>query len=345
MNSKNKKAKLCKKLEEGKVRCQACNHYCLIQEGRTGICGIRQNIEGELYLLVYGKPVAIHVDPIEKKPLYHFYPGSKVLSIGTYGCNFRCDFCQNWDISQRIKDVDQKDQVIDNKSRNYTPQDLVDYCLENSVPSIAYTYNEPAVFIEYAYDIMRLAHENGIKNIFVSNGYESRESIDYVIKYLDAINIDLKAFTEDFYKRLCGGRLQPVLDNIKRYYEENVWMELTTLIIPGENDSVEELEEIADFVKSVFSNIPWHISRFSPAYKMSNKSVTSMKSLKDAYEIGKSSGLNYVYVGNIVDPFYFTTYCPDCGVELIKRSWNSIGMDLSDEGKCKSCGRILDGKF
>ncbi len=343
MKLKDKKAKLYRNLENKKVKCTACNHYCSISEDETGICGIRQNIDGDLYLLTYGNPIAIHVDPVEKKPLYHFYPGSKVLSIGTYGCNFRCAFCQNWDMSQRIKDVDKKNEVIENKSRSYTPQELVNYCLDNKISSIAYTYNEPAVFIEYAYDVMKLAHQKDIKNIFVSNGYESEESIDYVVKYLDAINIDLKAYSEKFYKDLCGGRLQPVLDNIKRYYQEDVWMEITTLIIPGENDSVEELTEIANFIKSISSKIPWHISRFSPAYKMSNKSVTSMKTLKDAYEIGKEEGLDYIYVGNIIDTQYSTTYCSNCGELLIERNWNSVKVELSEDGKCNSCGKVLDG--
>jgi len=267
---------LYKKLDGNKVRCLACAHYCVIQEGKTGICGVRENIGGELQLLVYGKPAAIQVDPIEKKPLYHFMPGTKILSLGTFGCNFRCGFCHDW-----------------------LPERIVSYAVEHKIPSIAYTYNEPTIFVEYAYDIMVLAKEKGLKNVFVSNGYESKETLDYIGPYLDAINIDLKSFSNGFYQKNCGAKLQPVLDTIRRVHKMKIWQEITTLVIPGENDVEEELKQIADFIVSVDPGIPWHLSRFHPDYKMMNKGVTSYESLVRVREIGLAAGLKYVYLGNV----------------------------------------------
>ncbi len=284
-----KQAVLYKKLKDNIVQCQACAHYCVIKEGNTGVCGVRKNIGGELFLLVYGKPVAVHVDPIEKKPLYHFMPGTKILSLGTFGCNFRCDFCQNADLSQTYVDGTQ----------NISPEQIVELALKYKTPSIAYTYNEPAIFVEYAHDIMKLAREKGLKNVYVSNGFESKEAMEYIGPYLDAINIDLKSFSDDFYRKTCGGRLQPVLDTIKRVKEKNIWQEITTLIIPGENDSEKELKQIAEFIASVDKNIPWHLSRFHPDYKMTDKNITSYQSLVRAREIGHEAGLKNVYLGNV----------------------------------------------
>ena len=285
-----------KKLDGNKVRCLACAHYCVIQEGKTGICGVRENIGGELQLLVYGKPAAIQVDPIEKKPLYHFMPGTKILSLGTFGCNFRCGFCQNWDISQqRLSELGYRLQESD----DWLPERIVSYAVEHKIPSIAYTYNEPTIFVEYAYDIMVLAKEKGLKNVFVSNGYESKETLDYIGPYLDAINIDLKSFSNGFYQKNCGAKLQPVLDTIRRVHKMKIWQEITTLVIPGENDVEEELKQIADFIVSVDPGIPWHLSRFHPDYKMMNKGVTSYESLVRVREIGLAAGLKYVYLGNV----------------------------------------------
>ncbi|MBI5221928.1 MAG: AmmeMemoRadiSam system radical SAM enzyme [Candidatus Magasanikbacteria bacterium] len=291
-----RQAVLYRKLDGNKVRCLACAHYCVIQNGKTGICGVRKNVEGELQFLVYGRPAAIHVDPIEKKPLYHFMPGTEILSLGTFGCNFRCGFCQNYDISQH------KLQVTSFKLResgDWLPERIVSYAVGHQIPSIAYTYNEPTVFVEYAHDIMVLAKEKGIRNVFVSNGYESKETLDYIGPYLDAINIDLKSFSNEFYQKNCGAKLQPVLDTIKRVYQMKIWQEITTLVIPGENDSEEELKQIADFIVSVDSGIPWHLSRFHPDYKMVDKDITDYKSLARAKEIGLKAGLKYVYIGNV----------------------------------------------
>lgn len=287
---------LSKKLADQKVQCLACCHKCVIAEGRTGICGVRKNVKAELDLLIYGKPVAIHVDPIEKKPLYHFLPSTKILSLGTFGCNFRCSFCQNADLSQnRLQDIGYRLQDIE----NWPPEKIIELALEYKTLSIAYTYNEPTIFVEYAHDIMVLAKKAGLKNVFVSNGYESMETWEYIGPYLDAINIDLKSFSDDFYKKQCGARLQPVLDSIKECHKRKIWQEITTLLIPGENDSDEELTKIAEFIASVYKDIPWHISRFHPDYKMLDKDETSLESLERAERIGKKSGLKFVHLGNI----------------------------------------------
>lgn len=282
-------AVLYKKLKDSVVQCQACAHYCAIKVGETGKCGVRKNIDGELQLLVYGHPAAVHVDPIEKKPFYHFLPGTEILSFGTFGCNFRCEFCQNFDMSQTHAE----------SAQNYAPEEIVALAVKYKTPSIAYTYNEPTIFVEYAHDIMVLAHQKGLKNVFVSNGFFSEETLEYIGPYLDAINIDLKSFSDEFYKKICGARLQPVLDTIKRVKERNIWQEITTLLIPGENDSDKELKQIAEFIASVDKNIPWHISRFHPDYKMLDKDITSYQSLVKAREIGLKAGLKYVYLGNV----------------------------------------------
>ena len=287
---------LSKKLADQKVQCLACAHKCVIAEGRTGICGVRKNVKGELDLLVYGKPVAIHVDPIEKKPLYHFLPGTKILSLGTFGCNFHCSFCQNADISQnKLQDTSYMLQDLE----DWPPEKIVQLALKYKTPSIAYTYNEPTIFVEYAHDIMVLARQAGLKNVFVSNGYESMETWEYIWPYLDAINIDLKSFSDKFYKKQCGARLQPVLDSIRECHRRKIWQEITTLLIPNENDSDKELTQIAEFIASVDKGIPWHISRFHPDYKMLDKDETSLQSLERAREIGLKAGLKYVYLGNV----------------------------------------------
>ena len=338
------KAALFKKLKNGQVQCLACNHYCKILTNRTGICGVRKNIKGDLSLLVYGRPVAVNIDPIEKKPLFHFLPGSQIFSFGTYGCNFRCSFCQNWDISQLSKGYQNFEDLIKKTCEEWPPEKIVDWCRKNQIPAIAYTYNEPTIFVEYAYDTMKLAHQYGIKNVFVSNGYESKETIDYIASYLDAINIDLKSFREEFYQKFCGAKLQPVLETIKIIQKKKIWQELTTLLIPEENDSEKEIGEIANFIASVDKNIPWHISRFYPAYQMTDKLPTAEKSLQMAYEIGKSMGLKYVYLGNVASRKHESTYCPNCGEGLIQRSGYSIEIaDNFKSGRCLKCQTKISG--
>ncbi|MEW5897055.1 MAG: AmmeMemoRadiSam system radical SAM enzyme, partial [Nanoarchaeota archaeon] len=291
------------KKEKNKIRCLACSHKCLIPEGKRGICGVRENINGELQLLVYGKVAAVHVDPIEKKPLYHFLPGTEIYSLGTVGCNFRCSFCQNWQISQERKII----------GEDLPPKKIKEEA--GSLPSIAYTYTEPAIFFEYAYDTAKLLKNK--KHVFVSNGYFSDEAIEKM-GFVDAINIDLKSFSDEFYKK-CGARLEPVLKNIKKIYEKGIWLELTTLLIPGENDSETEIRNIARFIASINKEIPWHISAFHPEYKMLDKKSTSFQDLLKADKIAKEEGLSYVYLGNVRSIEHNSTYCPKCRQLVIKR--------------------------
>ena len=287
-----KECTLYKKLKDKKIQCQACSHRCFISEGKTGICGVRQNINGKLYLLVYGRVIAKHIDPIEKKPLHHFLPGSYAYSIGTVGCNFKCSFCQNYDISQFKKFYK---EIV---GEEMTHEKIVEQAIKNKCKSIAYTYNEPTIFIEFAHDTAKLARQKGLKNILVTNGYMTKECLDYIAPFIDAMNIDLKSFNDGFYRKICKARLQPVLDTIKLAHKKKIWVEVTTLVIPGENDSKEEIEQITKFIASVDKNIPWHISRFFPAYKMLDKPFTPIKTLEQAEKIGKKY-LKYVYVGNI----------------------------------------------
>jgi len=336
------------------VQCHACSWYCKIPNGYTGICGVRYNEDGDLYLLVYGHPVAVHLDNIEKKPLFHFLPGSKIFSLGTIGCNFRCSFCQNWDISQAPgiikKEYSEVKKQIEMIKRNismceeWTPGKIVNYCLENKIPSIAYTYNEPAIFFEYAYDTAKLAHEKGIKNVYVSNGYESKENLEMFHEYMDAINIDIKGFTEDFYANICGAKLAPVLENVKRCRKLGIWQEITTLLIPGKNDSDKDIHGIAEFIKSISEDIPWHVTAFYPNYKMLDVPPTPAETLQRAYTIGKKVGLKYVYTGNIPGLEGENTRCPKCDTELVRRyglerESNKIGPD----GKCPVCKEEIAG--
>jgi len=280
------------KKEKEKVKCLACFHKCLIGEGKTGICGVRKNIGGKLFLLVYGKVASMNADPIEKKPLYHFLPGTRAFSIGTIGCNFKCEWCQNFDISQ----ISKKEKVI--FGRDITPKEVVEGAIKTGCKSIAYTYNEPAIFVEFVKDCVVLARKKGLKNILVTNGYFSEESFDFIKNYIDAVNIDLKCFNDKTYQKYCGAKLQPVLDSIKWFYDAGIHIEVTTLVIPGLNDSDKELEEIAKFISSIDKNIPWHISRFFPMYKMKDKEITPIETLKRAEKIGKKY-LKYVYLGNV----------------------------------------------
>jgi pyruvate formate lyase activating enzyme len=344
---------LFKKLAGKKVQCTACRHACIIPEGNSGICAVRMNKDGVLYLLVYGKASAIHTDPVEKKPLFHFLPGSKILSVGTVGCNFGCDFCQNWDLSQASKEVkkrllqEKQQELLDVEVSEFgyelSPQKIVETCVREKIPAIAYTYNEPVIFFEYAFDTMKLAKKEGMKNIFVSNGYESEEALDKMKGYLDAMNIDLKSFNEDFYRSLCKAKLAPVLETIKHAHKLGIWLEITTLVIPGKNDSDEELGQIAAFIAAVDKNIPWHVTAFHPEYKMDNVSPTPKESLLRAYDIGKNAGLHFVYVGNILDDEHSSTYCPKCKTVLIKRSWHDVTVMKDFKNETCNCGERIAG--
>lgn len=290
-----KEAMFYESLKEGKVHCYLCAHHCRIAPEKFGCCGVRQNIEGKLYTLIYSEAVASNVDPIEKKPLYHFLPGSKTFSIATVGCNFRCGFCQNWQISQIFK----RDK--NQQGRKLIPEKVVEEAKRSHCQSISYTYTEPTIFFEYAYDTARLARQAGLKNVFVTNGYISKEALEAIGPYLDAINVDLKSFREEFYLKNCKAHLQPVLETINLVKSLNIWMEITTLIIPGENDSFSELIDLAEFIANVGKEIPWHISRFHPDYQFVKQKITSIEILKKAEELGREAGLSHVYIGNVKD--------------------------------------------
>ncbi len=332
-----KEVMLYKSLDNGKVQCLTCAHKCVIPRGKKGICYVRENRDGVLYALNYKKLIARNIDPIEKKPLYHFYPTSLSYSIATVGCNFRCLFCQNADISQMPKDRG----II--YGQEVEPEEIVRDAKAHGCKSISYTYTEPTIFLEYAYEIMKLAKDVGITNVFVSNGYMSPETIELIKDLLDAANIDLKSFSDAFYKTQCGAKLEPVLETIKRLREENVWVEVTTLLIPGLNDDFSELHEIARFICSVDANIPWHISRFHPAYKTLDVSITPLDVLRKAREIGFSEGLRYVYTGNVPGDDGENTYCPFCGELLIKRVGYSCRVDGLSNGKCAACKNEIAG--
>lgn len=310
------------------LRCTACSHRCRIRNGSTGVCRIRKHVDSKLYLLVYGEAVGLHADPIEKKPLYHFLPGSKAFSFGTVGCDFRCAFCQNWDISQAR---------AGERGRRYTPEEIVARARTEGCASIAYTYNEPAIFMEYARDTARCAHDAGLRNVFVSNGYETAEAFGYIEPYLDAINIDLKAFTDRFYRTLCGARLEPVLDTIRRVAASDVWLEVTTLVIPDQNDSDEELRKIATFIATLDASIPWHISRFFPQFKMSSTPPTPIATLQRAERIGRQAGLHHIYIGNAEAEN--ATRC-SCGEILIERAGYHVG---HVDPTCRACGKEVAG--
>lgn len=332
-----KEAALVKPLSAGTVQCQVCEHFCAIKPGESGKCGVRRNLDGTLYLVVYGEPVAIHVDPIEKKPLFHFNPGGNILSIGTYGCNFRCPFCQNWSMSQ-MRDFKEP------RGQHASPEALVNACLKNHIPMIAYTYNEPTVFFEYTYETAKLAHEHGIKNVYVSNGYMSQAALDMIEPYLDGINVDLKAFTEEFYRRQCQARSEPVKRNIAYIAREtNIWIEVTTLLIPGLNDSDDELKAMAAWLAEVDVDMPWHVTAFHPNYKMLDRPPTPLRTLARAYEIGKEAGLRYVFVGNVMDADRESTYCPRCGTKLIERHWFNVRELWTERGVCHRCGEAIAG--
>ncbi len=333
-----KEAVLYKKLEANEVSCFLCSHRCSnISPGSRGLCGVRKNIDGVLYTLVYGNVVAGNVDCIEKKPLYHFYPGSKSFSIATVGCNFKCDFCQNWRISQ----VPEED--IENVGYNLSPGRIVEKAKSTGCKSIAYTYTEPTIFFEYAFDTAKLAEKKGLANVFVTNGYMTPEAIKMINPYLDAANIDLKSFRDDFYVKVCKGHLEPVLESIKLMKKSGIWVEVTTLVIPEENDSEDELKDIAQFIASVGKDIPWHISKFHPDYKYNNHGATPMKTLRKAEEIGRRAGLKHIYIGNAGEGL--DTKCHNCQHTLIKRQYFSIEENLMKRNKCPFCNAEIGGVF
>ncbi|OGF24101.1 AmmeMemoRadiSam system radical SAM enzyme [Candidatus Falkowbacteria bacterium RIFCSPLOWO2_12_FULL_45_13] len=373
-------AKFYKKLDKQIVTCQLCCHYCRIKSGAVGLCGARQNIDGTLYSLVYGRPAAVNVDPIEKKPLFHFQPGSTTFSLGTLGCNFRCSNCQNWKISQVgitpltpfykggntiplektpetlgvlgtpsvQKVVKGKGTPVGMNNRSplqlVKPQKIIEQALASGGQSIAYTYNEPTIFAEYALDIMKLAQQHNLKNVWVSNGYMSRFCLEAILPCLDATNIDLKSMDDKFYQKNCGAKLKPVLKNLLKIKQAGAHLEITTLIIPGLSDDPAMLKKLAEFIANELGdNVPWHVSRFSPniSWKLKDTPVTAEEAVFQAHLIGKQAGLKYVYAGNVYNTDKENTYCPNCGQLAIKR----LGYDITrfdKDGRCAKCGESLN---
>lgn len=336
-----KKAILWKKLKEDIIECQACNFRCKISPNNTGVCQARKNVGGELFSLTYGQITSRNIDPVEKKPLYHFYPGSVTYSIGTLGCNFKCLFCQNFDISQST--INENDHINDIR----TPEEIVEEAKRYGCDSIAYTYNEPSIFIEFVIETAELAKKAGMKNIYVTNGYETKEALDLIKDKVDAMNIDLKSMSSDFYLKKCGAvDIEKVLETIKTAYSMGFWIEISTLVIPLHNDSEEELRQIAEFIAKLDKNIPWHILRFFPMYQMEDIEQTPIATLLKAYNIGKEAGLNYIYIGNLSDEGYENTKCTKCGEILVERKWRQgILVNKIKQKKCPKCGEEIAGIF
>ncbi len=317
------------------ITCLLCKHYCTLKERKTGICGINENEGGTLRNLTYAHPSALHLDPIEKKPLYHFLPTSKSLSLGTIGCNFRCPFCQNWPISQTTNV---------NTEVYYPPETIVSLAKQNGAKSISYTYNEPTIWYPYARDIAVLAKEAGLKNVFVTSGFESDEVLADMDGLIDAANVDLKSFSSEYYKKVLKTSLEGVLENLKKFAQSSIWVEVTTLVIPGVNDGKEELEKMAEFIATKMGReVPWHLSAFHPDYKMRTTPPTSLQKLMEAKEIGAKAGLKYVYLGNVRHDS--STYCPKCDSLLVKREiydTKVVGLDVKN-GECMLCKEKIEG--
>lgn len=331
-----KEAMLYQKLEDGRVRCALCAHRCVIRPGKKGICAVRENRDGTLVTLTYGRAVSAAVDPIEKKPLYHFYPSSTAFSVATAGCNFRCTFCQNADISQ----IPHEQPDWERWARDLPPEQVVAMARREGCRSIAYTYTEPTIFFEYVYDCARLATPVGLKNVLVTNGYMTTEMLDTIGSDLHAANVDLKG-GDAMYRDLCGARQQPVLDAIAYMHHMGVWVEVTTLVIPGQNDDQAVLREIATFLAGLDPNIPWHLSRFSPRYKLLDAPSTPAQTLQRAAQIGYEAGLRYVYVGNVPGNQHEHTRCPQCGAICIYRLGYNVQNLLADGKHCPTCGYEL----
>jgi len=332
-----KEAMLYSPLEEGKVKCHLCSHRCVISPSKKGICGVRENREGTLFSLVFGRAISMNVDPIEKKPLFHLFPGSTSFSIATVGCNFRCLQCQNHEISQMP--VDEK--IIDGSV--VPPSKIVSLAKENRCRSISYTYTEPTIYFEYAYETAALASQEGIRNVFVTNGYMTEEALKMIQPYLDGANVDLKSYQEKFYKEMCGARLKPVLESLKLMKALGIWVEITTLVIPTLNDSEREFEEIAQFILSLGAEVPWHLSAFYPTYKLINLPRTPAATLHRAREIGMKAGLRYVYCGNIPGQGGENTFCPHCGRIVIHRMGFRVVKNDVVGGECHYCHAKIDG--
>ncbi|PKN60528.1 MAG: AmmeMemoRadiSam system radical SAM enzyme [Deltaproteobacteria bacterium HGW-Deltaproteobacteria-11] len=334
-----REAMLYETLTDQMVVCHLCAHQCCINQAKRGICGVRENREGVLYALTYGQLIAENVDPIEKKPLFHVYPASKSFSIATAGCNFSCEFCQNHDISQLPR------EGLEIPGKPTAPAAIVERAIRTGSRTISYTYTEPTIYFEYAYETACLAHERGLKNVFVTNGFMTDKTLETIAPYLQAANVDLKSFRDDFYRKRCGARLAPVLESLGRMKELGIWVEVTTLLIPGLNDGEDELNDIASFILSLGSETPWHISRFHPRYLMSRWPATPVAAIHRAVETGRSCGLKYVYSGNIPGDEGENTFCFHCGQLLIGRSGFHIEQMNLNGSACSRCGTPLEGIF
>ncbi|HPP66964.1 MAG TPA: AmmeMemoRadiSam system radical SAM enzyme [bacterium] len=322
-------------LPDKKVRCGLCNHYCIIPDGKCGICKVRINKDGHLYSLVYGNLVATNIDPIEKKPFFHFLPGSSSFSISTAGCNFRCHFCQNFEISQISSNYEFCEPSIETS-------EIVRLAKKYHCKSISYTYTEPTVFFEYAYECAVLAKQAGLKNNFVTNGYMSEKALEKIAPYLDAANVDLKG-DEQFYQKLCGAHVEPVLNNIQLMKKLGIWIELTTLVIPEYNDEYDSLKRLIESIGKISFEIPWHISRFFPTYKMSDHYPTPVEKLYELKKRLNQAGFYYVYTGNISTGDGENTICPQCGYQLITREGYLITKNNIVKGSCRKCGFNIAG--
>jgi pyruvate formate lyase activating enzyme len=357
-----KQAMFYEPLTGGRVLCTLCALECKIATGRRGACGVRLNLNESLYTLVYGKVIARHVDPIEKKPLFHFYPGSDAYSIATVGCNFRCLHCQNYDISQQPKHEPPAFRASGGEDpavlclslreiearipgEEVTPEEIVQAALRSQCRSIAYTYTEPTVFFEFAYDTARLAASEGLANVFVTNGYITEDALSAIAPYLDAANIDLKGFNDSAHKRMTGAPLRPVLEAIRAYKRLGIWTEVTTLVIPGHNDSEPELRQIAEFIASVGTDIPWHVTQFYPAYRLLDRERTPVATLRRARVIGYESGLQYVYEGNVPGEGGENTLCHVCHELVIHRYGHYVLANSIRDGHCPTCATAIPGTW
>ena len=333
-----KQARHYKKFGNNLVRCNLCPHHCPVPDGGRGLCNVRENRRGTYYTLVYSRICAIHIDPIEKKPLFHYKPGTNALSIATPGCNFSCKFCQNWQISQsRPEDIN---------CRYFSPQDIVSRAVNAKTPTIAYTYSEPTIFYEYMYDTAKLGNEHGVKSVAITNGFMEQQAQDELLDHLDGIKVDLKSFTEKFYNQICSGSLKGVKDSLKRIRARDKWLEIVVLIIPTLNDSAQEITEMAKWIAGELGcDVPVHFSRFHPQYKLKNLPATPISTLERCIDICKQQGLKYTYLGNTPGHSAENTYCPSCGKPIIKRYGFYVLSNKIKNGKCTFCGSTVAGVF
>lgn len=331
-----REAMLWEPMDEQKVHCFLCSHECRIAESKFGVCGVRRNEGGTLFTMAYGEVIAANIDPIEKKPLYHYLPGSRSYSIATFGCNFKCPFCQNWQISQTSWR-----SGTATGGRRLAPEEIVAEAKNHGCRSISYTYTEPTIFFEYSYDIAMRAKDSGMGNVFVTNGFMTRQTLDTIKPYLAAANVDLKSFRDSYYREYCKARLQPVLDSIVYMRQLGIWVEVTTLVIPGENDSEGELEEIAGFLARTDKDIPWHISRFHPDYRFTDHRPTPLETMRKAREVGWEQGLRYVYLGNVLEEV--NTRCYKCNEQVVTREYMAARELNLKDGRCPKCGTEIGG--